>query len=247
MFSKLRKHIVYTDISSDVIEHDEDVDGELWNYDGVDVYRGSFDPRYTSEGLQVYWLYDNNTLKRIGLAEHEIDSPEVYKVLWFRDTPFGTLFQEDGWTSENCTLWSMLSNEAYQDCINDDFKSIRDWAMRSGVLLMTPESLKRTQKVYTCKECGKKSLSELKSCLAVETTDLDFSQFSILFLDDSFVLYDAPVGSRAHRLPYACEVQVQEEQPRQEAHLETRESQCPVQEQVQMRPVTPPQQESPPA
>lgn len=246
MFSKLRKHIVYTDISSDIIEHDEDMDGELWNYDDVEVYRGSFDPRYTSEGLHVYWLYDDN-LKRVGLAEHEIDSPEVYKVLWFRETPFGTLFQEDGWTSKNSTLWSLLSNEAYQDCIEDDFKSISDWALKSGTLLVTPQMCTRKLKLYTCTTCGKKSLSELKSCLAVETTDLKFIQFSILFLDDSFVLYDAPVESRAHQLPYACEAQAQEEQLREEAHLESQECQPPEQEQDQTRPATPPQPELPPA
>lgn len=210
MFSKLRKHIVYTEISSDIIEHDEDMDGELWNYDEVDVYRGSFDPRYTSEGLYVYWLYDDN-LKRVGLAEHEIDSPEVYKVLWFRYTPFGTLFQEDGWISKNCTLWSMLSNEAYQDCIEDDFKSVQDWALRSGTLLLTPKMCIQKPKLYKCTSCGKKSLSELKSCLAVETTDLEFNQFSILFLDDSFVLYEAPKDFTLRRLPYACEAPEQVE------------------------------------
>ena len=217
MFSKLRKLIVYTDISSDIIEHDEDMDGELWNYDGIDVYRGSFDPRYTTEGIQVYWLYDDN-LKRVGLAEHEVDSPEVYKVLWYRDTPFATLFQEDGWTSKNCTLWSMFSNEAYQDCIEDDFKSVRDWAMRSGTLLVTPEMYTKKQSIYSCTHCGKKSLSELKSCLAVEMTDLDFNQFSILFLDDSFVMYEAP---REHRPPYAC---VAQDETEEAAHQECLES-----------------------
>lgn len=247
MFSKLRNNIVYTDISSDIIEHDEDMDGELWNYDGIDVYRGSFDPRYTADGLYVYWLYDDN-LKRVGLAEHEIESPEVYKVLWFRDTPFGTLFQEDGWTSKNSTLWSLLSNEAYQDCIEDDFKSIQDWALRSGTILMTPHMYIQKPKLYTCTSCGKKSLSELKSCLAVETTDLEFSQFSILFLDDSFVLYDAPKDSRAHQPPSACEAQAPEEQTSQEARLESQEYQCSEQCQpLQTQEPVSPQQELPPA
>ena len=121
MFSLLRKGLLYTDISPDIVEHDEDMDGDLWNYDGVDVYRGSFDPKYVSEGLRVYWLYDDNS-KRIGLAEHDMDTPEVYKALWFRDTPFGTLLQEEGWKSKNTTLWALLSNEAYQDCLESDFK-----------------------------------------------------------------------------------------------------------------------------
>ena len=118
MFSTLRNNLIYTDISPDIIEHDLDIDSDLWNYDGIDVYRGSFDPRYTSQNLQVYWLYDDNS-NRVGLAEHEIDDPEIFQALWFKDTPFGTLFQEDGWKSKNMTLWSMISNEAFQDCLED--------------------------------------------------------------------------------------------------------------------------------
>lgn len=195
MFSLLRKGLLYTDISPDIVEHDEDMDGDLWNYDGIDVYRGSSDQRYISNDLHVYWLYDDN-IKRIGLAEHEIDNTEVYKALWFRDTPFGTLLQEDGWKSKNITIWSMLSNEAYQDCLENDFKFVSDWALQSGKLLVNPSMIKEHPFLYTCKSCGKKSLSEIRECKSVEKTVLEFSQFSILFLDDLFVIYEPPDNSR---------------------------------------------------
>ena len=67
MLSTLRKNLIYNNISSDIVEHDLDVDADQWSYDGRDVYRGSVDPDYLSKGLNVYWLYDDN-LKRIGLV-----------------------------------------------------------------------------------------------------------------------------------------------------------------------------------
>lgn len=221
MFSQLRKNLLYTDISSDIVEHDEDMDGDLWDYDGTEVYRGSFDPKYTKNDLQVYWLYDDNS-KRVGLAEHDINNPEIFKALWFRDTPFGTLFQEDGWSSKNSTLWSMLSNEAYQDCLEDDFKSVQDWALQSGKLLVTPDMLLSSVRVYECETCGKKSFSNSSTCKNMKEAVF---QFSILFLDDSFVLYSGPENSKAHQLLHgeAYEEQAQEEQSSDESHLE---SQC---------------------
>ena len=92
MLSVLRKGLVYKDISPDIVEHDLNTDAEQWSYDDKDVYRGTFDPRYTSQGLNVYWLYDDN-LNRVGLAEHEANEPEVFKALWFHENPFATLTQ----------------------------------------------------------------------------------------------------------------------------------------------------------
>ena len=67
MLSVLRKGLVYNNISTDIVEHDLDVDADQWSYDGKDVYRGSVDPEYLSKDLNVYWLYNDN-LKRVGLA-----------------------------------------------------------------------------------------------------------------------------------------------------------------------------------
>lgn len=187
MFSILKPNYVYRDISEDIADHDNDFDAEEWNYNGRDVFRGSVDPAYE---WNVYWLYDDN-LKRVGLAEHDSDNPEIFHSIWFHDTPFGTLLQEDGWVKKNVTLWSLLSPEAYQDCLEHDFKTVFDLALSSNIRLVTPEMIMDKPKVYYCENCNKKSLQPL-DCQAVKVLDYEFSGFSVLFLDDSFVLYTAP-------------------------------------------------------
>lgn len=188
MFSFLRKGLIYKDISPDILEHDEDLDADQWTYDDKDVYRGSFDPRYTKNNLNVYWLYDDN-LNRVGLAEHDADRPEDFHVLWFKDNPFATLYQDDNWKSKNTTLWSMMTNEAYQDCLEDDFTTIFDRCLSSKYRLVTPEFLIEPPTVYECSKCGKKSLKKLKNCLGMTETSY-FNDSNVLFVDESFVVYE---------------------------------------------------------
>lgn len=206
MFSILRKGLVYTNLSSDIVEHDLDIDADQWFYDGKDVYRGSVDPEYLKHNLNVYWLYDDDS-KRIGLAEHDPDDRVVFKSLWFYDNPYATLFQDSSWRSTGTTLWSKLSNEAYQDCLDTDFKSVSLQALNSGVLLITPEILINKPDLYTCKDCNKKSLMASDNCHQASVSILDFNQFSILFLDDDFVIYE-----KITLRPDASEQEQQEEQ-----------------------------------
>ena len=191
MFSKLRPTLLYKNVSPDISAHDHDVEGELWSYEGRDVYRGSFDPFYAEHGLNVYSLYDDN-LKRIGVAEHEANEPEVFKSLWFYDNPFATLFQNEAWTSKNATLWSLLSNEAYQDCLNSDFKNVDDDFLKQGIVLMRPEMVASKEVFfYECERCGKKSFVAPGGCEAAKKV-VNPNHYSFLFLDDFFVLYDKP-------------------------------------------------------
>ena len=187
MLSILRNGIVYNNISTDIVEHDLDVDADQWNYDGKDVYRGSVDPDYLCKDLNVYWLYDDN-LKRVGLAEHEAREPEVFKALWFYDNPFATLYQDPSWKSTNSTLWSKLSNEAYQDFLEG--VNMQNEALKSGLLLVTPNMLIERPKLYKCEQCGTMSLMEKGICPNASVSDLDFSKFSILFLDEDYVIYE---------------------------------------------------------
>lgn len=191
MFSVLRKGLVYKNISSDIVEHDLDMDADEWSYDNRDVYKGSIDSEYISHGLNVHWLYDDDS-RRVGLAEHDSSDLANFSVLWFYDNPFATIFQSKEWKSSGTTLWSKLSNEAYQDLLESDFKDVSDAALSSGVLLMTPEMLIEKPDLYTCESCGKKSLIKSNVCSTASVSDLDFSQFSVLFLDDDFVIYDKP-------------------------------------------------------
>jgi hypothetical protein len=190
MFSRLRSGLVYLDISKDIIEHDEDIDADQWSYDNRDVYRGRFDPKYTSLDMNVYWLYDDN-LNRIGLAEHESDDPEIFEVLWFRDNPYATLYQDDRWKSRGKTLWSLLSHEAYLDCLEDDFKTIFDRCLSSKYKLVTPSMLIENPKIYECNVCKKRSFCVSKKCKDI-TESSYLPTNSILFIDDSFVIYEPP-------------------------------------------------------
>ena len=188
MFSILRKGLVYKNISQDIVEHDLDIDVDQWSYDQKDVYRGSIDPEYLSHKLNVYWLYDDDSM-RIGLAEHESDDPAVFKALWFYDNIYATLFQEPEWKCTNETLWSKFSNEAYQDLLEDDFKTVSDVCLNSGRLLVTPSMLIEKPDIFECELCSKKTLTKSKSCSIASASSLDFSKFSVLFLDDDFVIY----------------------------------------------------------
>jgi hypothetical protein len=189
MFSLLRKGLIYKNISSDVVEHDLDVDADQWSYDGRDVYRGSVDQEYINESLSVYWLYDDNS-KRVGLAEHESEDLAQFKCLWFYDNPFATLFQDTKWKSTGKTVISMLSSEAYQDCLEADFELLCDQCLTSNVLLVTPDMLMKNHKLYTCEKCGKKTLTETNVCSSALVSDIVFTDFSVLFIDEFYVIYE---------------------------------------------------------
>ena len=93
MFSVVNPSIVY-DVSPDAVETDIDVISDLWTMGGHDVYRGARDPRYTH--ANVFWLY-NKDLERVGCAEHRKENNADVSLLWFHESPFATLFQEEEW------------------------------------------------------------------------------------------------------------------------------------------------------
>jgi len=165
MLSRLRP-LIYTDIDPDVLEHDDDLDAELNTFEDRELYRGRIDPRYTSLDLDVHWLYDDDG-KRVGLAEYDTNDFSKNSVLWFRDNTWSTLLQED-WKSQGKTLWSMMSNEAYQDCLEDDFETVIERTKNGPYCLVFPGDVLKSKK----------------------------TELPVLFLDDSFVLYDFPTNSR---------------------------------------------------
>jgi hypothetical protein len=188
MYSILKPDYVYRDISEDIADHDDDYDAEEWNYNGRDVYRGSLDNSFE---WNVYWLYDD--VKRVGLAEHDPENPEIFHALWFRDNAFSTLFQEN-WKTKDATLWSVLSNEAYQDCLEDDFKTIFDKTLNTNIRLVTPEMILNMPEIHECTKCGKKSLLSLNGCSEIKRPYI--ADYSVLFVDESFIMYTAPPDSR---------------------------------------------------
>lgn len=207
MLSKLRPHLIYTDISPDVVEHDDDVDAEEWNYNGRNVFRGAYDPRYFTENLHVFWLYDEN-LKRIGLAEHESSNMEQFVPLWFMDNAFATFYQNPEWKSRDLTVWNLLNEKSYLDCLDGN---IYEECLKSGFLLVTPKSILTKPCYYECQDCGKSFKNRCSN--AIKKFDLD--GLSVLFVDDDLVLYDCPSGftlTSVQPEPDACEAQQLEEQ-----------------------------------
>lgn len=193
MLSRLRKDLLYTDVNRDIVEHDEDIDAELMNVGGREVYRGSIDPRYTSYELDVQWLYDDS-LQRVGLIEYETYDRSISKTLWMFDTPYATHFQEEGWTTDRKTVWSRMSNEAYQECLEHDFKNIVEMSLWGDTRIVLPWMLSNPPKeIYECEKCRKRTLSVPSNCSAVKK--LSFSGMFSLFLDDSFVICYPPPNS----------------------------------------------------
>jgi hypothetical protein len=189
MFSILRPALVYTDISPDVCEHDEDIDAEEWSYEGRAVYRGALDVSYKSHELDVFWLYDDN-VNRVGLAEHDIHDHSIFRSLWFRDNAFGTLLQED-WETDKKTIWSLMTPESYQDHCS---LTPAELAVKTEGRLVIPEFLtKGTPEVYTCTRCNKTSLLPT-TCYDTVKKKLKLTSDS-LFIDESFIIYRPPVDS----------------------------------------------------
>lgn len=183
MISILRPSLVYTDISPDICEHDEDMDAEEWSYDGRSVYRGSLDLSYKNYDIDVFWLYDDSS-NRVGLAEHEPSDNTVFKTLWIQDNVYGSLLQED-WENTDKTIWSLMSEESYQDHLRLNTSQL---ALKSFGKIIIPEYLlKGVPEVYHCEKCNKTSLLPL-TCNDAVKKRLPVTADSF-FIDESFVLF----------------------------------------------------------
>jgi len=193
MFSRLTPGFVYNDISSDITENDLDVVADTWDMDGREVYRGTRDPRYTH--ANVHWLYDDN-LERVGCVEHSLKDHADMRVLWFRDSEFGTLLQED-WTVGD-DLWSKLPRHVFDRFLNEGWTTpalFLEHCLQGPMRIVTPAMLVTLPTVYTCSKCGSKSLKNKETC---ETTasPLDFpDKGKIFFIDFDFVVHTPPSDS----------------------------------------------------
>ncbi len=177
------------------MEHDDDYDSELIYIGDDKVYKGAIDPRYSEFGLDVQWLY-NDVSERVGLIEYETLDREVYEVMWYYNNAYATFFQERGWKTSNSTVFSKMSNEAYVDCLETDFENFIDMTLGGGFRIVTPSMLPNIPKhYYECSECGKKTLSATHGCKSLKKIDF-LVDSSILFLDDSYVIYSPPATSK---------------------------------------------------
>jgi hypothetical protein len=198
MESIISPTIIYKNISRDVIEQDLDVVSDLWNMDGRDVYRGSRDTQYTH--ANVYWLYDED-FNRVGLVEHSLKNHSDFRILWFYDDPFGTLFQEEGWEQQG-SLWELLVENATQRFLAEGWttpKQILEHCLNGPVRILSPEMVANPPLVYSCAQCHKKSLMILNpnEHPSVSACPLDFPVKSkIIFVDDDLIVSHPPKRSR---------------------------------------------------
>ena len=198
MQSIRRKNLIYTDINTDILDHDDDIDAEEFMLDDQVAYRGIIDPRYVSHNLDVQWIY-NDLSEKIGLIEYETEDRAQFSQLRFYNNPYATFFQEPDWKTTNQTVWTRMSNEAYQDCLATDFRSLVEMSLRGNNRVVLPGMLQNTPTtIYECVDCGKRTLSRPASCPAVKK--LPFLSSSIVFLDDSYVIYEPPVDSAVWKL-----------------------------------------------
>ena len=217
MFSAIKKGFVYNDISSDITENDLDVVADTWDMDGREVYRGTRDPRYTH--ADVFWLYDDN-LERVGCVEHSIEDHANMRILWFRDSEFGTLLQEE-WTVDD-DLWSKLPRHVFDRFLNEGWTTpatFLEHCLQGPMRIVTPNMIVRLPAVYTCVKCGHKSLTKKEGCDVVPSV-LDFPDRSkTFFIDSDFVVHVPPTDSavwsrlQPHDDGSSVQEQVQEQVP----------------------------------
>lgn len=195
MESALVPGVFYDDVSRDITEHDLDVVSDLWTIDGREVYRGSRDPRYTH--ANVYWLYSED-LERVGLSEHSLSDQADFRVLWFRDTDFGTFLQEDGWEKGE-DIWTLLPRHVFDRFVNEGWTTpltFLEQCLSGETRIFTPEMVKACPDVWVCRSCGKRSLKPVSGCKMV-TEPLDFpTTEKVLFVDVDMIVYRPPPTSR---------------------------------------------------
>lgn len=195
MESDLVPGVFYEDTNRDITEHDLDIVSDLWTIDGREVYRGTRDPRYTH--ANVYWLYSED-LDRVGLSEHSLKDQADFRVLWFRETDFGTYLQEDGWERGE-DIWSCLPRSVFDRCVNEGWttpNAFLEQCLYGPTRIVTPSMMREFPKVYVCQICKRRSMSPKKGCQAI-VVPLDFpTTEKVFFVDDDMIVYRPPPTSR---------------------------------------------------
>lgn len=194
MYSILKPNVIYQDTSPDVTEHDIDVVSDLWEMDGRSVYRGARDPRYTH--ANVYWLY-NEDLERVGCSEHSLEDHANFHLLWFQESPFGTLLQEEGWKVGD-DIWSYLPSHTTEKFFHAGWTTptpFLEQCLHGPLRIVTVETLINPPMVYSCEKCNRKSLT--KFACSTKADPLDFPQKEkVFFVDADLVVHFPPPTSK---------------------------------------------------
>jgi hypothetical protein len=144
----------------------------------------------------VYWLYEES-LERVGLAEHSKLDHAVMHLLWYYESDFATFLQEEGWTCDT-DIWSVLPRRVVDRCIDEEWASPMPFLERclaGPVRIVTPEMLRELPTVYTCTRCGQKSLTVNLGCTPT-SAPLDFpDKTKIFFVDRDMIVHTPPRNS----------------------------------------------------
>ena len=155
MFSRLKPSFLYRDVSPDITENDLNVVSDLWTIENRDVYRGSRDPRYNH--ANVYWLY-NEDLQRVGCSEHSLKDHADFRILWFQESEFGTLLQEEGWQIGD-DIWTIFPRHVFERFLNEGWTTpelLLEQCLSCSVRIVNPSLLIEGCSVFSCIECKKK-------------------------------------------------------------------------------------------
>jgi hypothetical protein len=191
MLSRNCKHVY--PVNPDITEFDLDTDIEEYNYDGREVFRGNLDPQYSTSKMSVYWLYEDD--KRVGLVEHFEDKHDCY---WFRDNVFSSLLQED-WTMQDRTIWNMMSEEAYEDCMRKRLDTPEKLKQYTSIEIITPADIIAYKSVEKC--CIKCQSTKLyKGCITDKKSSPVFDVFYTLFVDSDGIIYVPPSDTKVYSM-----------------------------------------------
>lgn len=197
MYSAISPGFLYTDVSSDITEHDINVISDLWTFDNREVYRGSRDTAYTH--ANVYWLY-NEDLDRVGCVEHNTLDHSEFETLWFYDNPFATLFQEEGWVTTD-SLWAILPQRSVELFLAEGLTKpelVLEHCLHGPTRVLSPVMLMEMPDVFECEKCNKRSITRFDHGVS---RPMDFPEKGkILFVDDDMIVSVPPIQSRVWSL-----------------------------------------------
>ena len=174
-------------VAEDITELDMNMDAEEYNYDGKLAFRGNRDVHHSTEDVDVYWLYDDQS-RRIGLVEH---AGTEHTALWFRDNEFSTLLQED-WQMHDKTVWSIMTQHVYEDCMRRG-TTVDNIQTYTGLTLVRPSDIGGIRTTERCTQC---SGPRQPNCRVVQSTVHAFNPYTTLFVNDDGVIHIPPSDSK---------------------------------------------------
>jgi hypothetical protein len=124
------------------------------------------------------------------LVEHSKIDHAVFRILWYYDSDFGTLVQEDGWKMGQ-DLWSTIPRAVFDRFVNEGWttaEAFLEQCLHGPMRIVTVDMIHHRPLVYTCSKCGKKSLKEHPGC-EMTSAPLDFPQKEkVFFVDDDLIV-----------------------------------------------------------